>query len=344
MQEPAINAFNKSIASRDWKVLYPSTHGKDPGKTRTLTLIRDDLSTDGWEQLDFPSGDVTVINIKGEWGKMTLFNVYNDCKHDETIAALTDYHSTHTNDILGNFETQQAHHLIWLGDFNRHHPYWDALENNALFTREATDQAEVLIQSLAEIGLELALEAGVPTHEHYIAKRWSRLDHVFSTEHTIEAITRCEVLPDEQGFNTDYFPIITEMNLEITVAGRAQTRNFRDVSWKEFREKLAEKTSKWGVPNFIKTQSELNRMCGKLTNAIQEMIAETVPMTQIGPHAKRWWSKELTELRQEMLQTRRKASKMRHKVENPHWEHFREVRRKLGSEKRRQNVIIGGTG
>ena len=28
LQEPAINTFNKSIVSWDWKVIYPSTHAK----------------------------------------------------------------------------------------------------------------------------------------------------------------------------------------------------------------------------------------------------------------------------------------------------------------------------
>ena len=68
LQEPAINVFNKTIASREWKVIYPSTHAKDPGKTRTLLLVRDDLLTDGWEQLEFMSGDVTAIKLQGEWG------------------------------------------------------------------------------------------------------------------------------------------------------------------------------------------------------------------------------------------------------------------------------------
>ena len=223
LQEPAINVFNKTVASQDWKVIYPSTHTKDPGKTRTLLLIRDDLLTDGWEQLEFLSGDVTAIKLQGEWGKLTLFNIYNDCKHDETILALTEYHSTHANNIMGNEETKGTHHLLWLGNFNRHHPFRDAPENNTLFTREATDHTEVLIQSLAEIGLEMVLEAGVPTHEHFVTKRWSRLDHVFSTEHTIKAIVRCETLLDKQGVSTDHFLIITELNLELLLAGRAES-------------------------------------------------------------------------------------------------------------------------
>ena len=112
----------------------------------------------------------------------------------------------------------------------------------------------------------MALEAGILTHEHYVTKRWSRLNHVFSMEHTIKAITRCEVISDEQGANSDHFPIITELDLEMAIVKRTETRNFKVVDWKEFREKLKKKTSKWGVPNFIRTQDELNRICGDVTN------------------------------------------------------------------------------
>ena len=153
-----------------------------------------------------------------------MLNIYNNCKHNETISALTEYHRKHANNIMGNDETQGAHHLLWLGNFNRHHPYRDAPENSTLFTRETLSQAEILIQSLAEVGLEMALEAGVPTHKHYVTKRRSRLDHVFSTDHTIEAITCCEALPDEQGVSMDHFPILTVLNLKVPITGRAESK------------------------------------------------------------------------------------------------------------------------
>ena len=85
LQEPVINGFNLSIASKDWILVYPSMHCVHPGKTHTLTLISTAISTDNWEQLDFPSGDVTAITIKGEWGKITMFNIYNDGNNNKTI-------------------------------------------------------------------------------------------------------------------------------------------------------------------------------------------------------------------------------------------------------------------
>jgi hypothetical protein len=194
------------------------------------------------------------------------------------------------------------------------------------------DQAEILIQALADTGLELALPMGIPTHEHNITKRWSRLDHVFVTEHTLEAINQCDALPEEIGANTDHFPIITKLNLEVAIALTTAAQNFRDVDWKEFREKLKEELKKWGVTNFIKTQTALDRECERLTNTLQATIEAKVPKAKLGPHTKRWWTKELTELRKVMLKLRRKACKERHKDDNTAWEQFKDARRVFSNE------------
>ena len=44
-----------------------------------------------------------------------------------------------------------------------------------LFTDEATLAAQVLIEAVAETGLELALPRGTLTHCHSVTKCWSRL-------------------------------------------------------------------------------------------------------------------------------------------------------------------------
>ena len=53
--------------------------------TRAVTLIHMSLNPESWEQIDFLSGDVVVIQLHGEWGKVTIVNVYNDCNNDGTI-------------------------------------------------------------------------------------------------------------------------------------------------------------------------------------------------------------------------------------------------------------------
>jgi len=177
LQEPAINQFGKTIATKDWITVYPSTHDEHPRDTRSVLLIRNTLTTNCWKQLDFPSGDVTVVQFKGDWGKITLFNVYNDCQHNRTVNQLTSYRQLHAAEL--DDPTSNRAHCLWLGDFNRHHPHWDSPEDTRLFTNEAISAAEVLIDAVAEAGLEMTLPSGTPTHCHLATKKWSRLDQVF---------------------------------------------------------------------------------------------------------------------------------------------------------------------
>jgi len=93
LQEPTINPFNLTIASRDWTSIYPSVHGSMPNRTRAITLIQLNISLDSWTQLDFPSSDVTIIQLKGTWGKITIFNTYNDCNNNDIVKLLSSYYS-----------------------------------------------------------------------------------------------------------------------------------------------------------------------------------------------------------------------------------------------------------
>jgi len=48
-------------------------------------------------------------------------------------------------------------HIIWLGDFNRHHPMWDEDHNAHLFMRTNLDGAQHLINVVIELNLKMAL-------------------------------------------------------------------------------------------------------------------------------------------------------------------------------------------
>jgi len=74
-------------------------------------------------QIDFPSGNVTAVQLTGAWGKLTIFNIYNDCEHNRTITALLKFQHKHVNQL--ERVLQGSAHIIWLGNFNRHHPHWD---------------------------------------------------------------------------------------------------------------------------------------------------------------------------------------------------------------------------
>jgi hypothetical protein len=67
LQEPVTSDLTVTIASKDWRVIYPSTHMKDPTKTRSVILIHANILTNNWSQLDIELGDVTAVKLTGEW-------------------------------------------------------------------------------------------------------------------------------------------------------------------------------------------------------------------------------------------------------------------------------------
>ncbi len=140
------------------------------------------------------------------------------------IRLLTEYHRRNKNS-LERATTGEAH-VVWLGDFNRHHPYWDNPEDMRLFTTEATKATSKLIEAVADVGLELALPSGTPTHKHSVTKQWSRLDQVFLSDILSRMLIFCDTLPGERGINTDHLSILTELNIEVDTTVPEHIPNF----------------------------------------------------------------------------------------------------------------------
>jgi len=295
LQEPAINHFNYTIATRDWTPIYPSVHGATPNRSRAIMLLHSNISTDSWTQLDFPSSNVTIIQIKGNWGKITIFNIYSNCDNNDTIKLLSNYYSRNRAQ-LEHADTGAAH-IIWLGDFNRHHPLWDDPDDDRLFTPNAVYAAEELIEAIADTGLELALPSGIPMHQHNVTKSWTRLDQVFLSDHSMDMLLSCDTRTDLRGILTDHLPVLTELDLHLGPSTNKPFTNFREVDWEEFHTALEGQLARIPPPERIRDQAQLAASCETLTAAIQRAIQEQVPIMEITPKSKRWWTKELTQLR-----------------------------------------------
>ena len=50
--------------------------------------------------------------------------------------------------------------VIWLGDFNRHHPLWDEERNAHLFTKAALMAAQTLLDLISKYDMQMTLLLG----------------------------------------------------------------------------------------------------------------------------------------------------------------------------------------
>ena len=307
LQEPAINKLGNTRANSHWRVVYPTAKYTNGAKPRAVTLINSNISTNAWQQIDFPSADVVIVQLTTSKGHCTIFNIYNDCKHDNTISAIEQF-------LPGNLATirpDPQDHMIWLGDFNRHHPLWDDSSNSHLFTSSALTAAQKLIDLLADYGLIQILPRNKPTLQSSSSKNWTRPDNTFCTEHTCSALMSCDTDPGRRGPNTDHLPILTHFDLSLEQSDQAPSWNYREVDWKAFNATLDKALAKIAPPQSVSTADEFQTLARHLDEALRSTVESCVPRSRPHPHQKRWWTKDLSCLSEELKHLRKLAYKFR---------------------------------
>ena len=122
LQEPYIDSYGNTKATSDWRVVYPTSFLSCTHPTRSVMLVKTVLDTNQWAQLSIPgTGDIAAIQMDTGNGKVTLFSIYDDCHHSDSLCALDGFIKTHQTMI----QAGPSDHVFWCGDFNHHHPMWD---------------------------------------------------------------------------------------------------------------------------------------------------------------------------------------------------------------------------
>jgi len=246
---------------------------------------------------------VVIVRTKTSLGACTVVNVYNDCKHDRTLEEIERFLAAN----ISKLRPEERDHMIWLGDFNRHHPLWDEERNNHLFTTTALSSSQKILTLLADYGMTQALPKDIPTLQSSSTGNWTRPDNVFCTEHMLDPLTLCNTDPENRGPNTDHLPVLTKLDMSLVAAPTLPTQNYREVDWKEFNTRLKTELDRMGPPGILATKDAFQKAAKDLEDALKRTVADQVPKTRPHPHSKRWWTKDLTNLRNE-LKTLSKAS------------------------------------
>ena len=321
IQEPVIDTLGNTKATPDWNVIYPTARYTQQDRIRAVTLVNKRLNTNNWRQIPFPSADVVIVQFSGPLGLVTLFNIYDDCKNRTTIPLLTTFLSRELNAI----RPRPQDHMIWVGDFNAHHPLWEEERNAHLCEpAEAQEVSQRLLELIADYDMQMALPKDRPTLQSTSTGNWTRPDNVFCTDHTLNLITLCDTKPRRRPPCTDHVPILTVIELEIPSTAHIATRNFKGVDWEEFNNKLSTMLHDIPAAMTITSEEQFNRATDDLMNTLQRVIEENVPLSKPCPHAKRWWNKDLTARIKEKDKLSDESYRMRGLPDHPvHAEHRR---------------------
>ncbi|KAF8804334.1 hypothetical protein BYT27DRAFT_7301321 [Phlegmacium glaucopus] len=124
---------------------------------KTNQEVHTRLSTNIWTQVLVNSLDIVAVCIQGEQGILNVYNIYNDCKHSETVQSMERHIERRELVNQGRDREERQEGDMWLGDFNRHSPWWEDVRNERLFTRRSLEEAQILIDVLAEYNMEIVL-------------------------------------------------------------------------------------------------------------------------------------------------------------------------------------------
>ena len=88
--------------------------------------------------------------------------------------------------------------MIWLGNFNRHHPQWGNQQKTHLFTRSNLDEAQILINAIIDYNLQMTLPKRLPTLIAMSTGNYTRTDNIFISSTLIEKLTTCTTVLEDQ--------------------------------------------------------------------------------------------------------------------------------------------------
>src|SRR5271156_4606474 len=301
IQEPYFDFQSLSRATGVWTSVYPSNFNKavDGPVPRSLTLIHTRISTNCWVQVPVDSLDVVAVQFTSTKGALNIYNIYNDCSHSDTIRTIERHLATRsgTQPGLGSVTGD-----VWLGDFNRHNPWWEDASNARLFTNRNLDEAQLLIDLLSEYDMDLALPQYTPTIVNSRGGN-TRPDNIFISQDIANWIVKCEVLMDRPP-RADHFPIVTHFDFPLHKPAKVQSWNFRATDWDHFCRELERSLGNIPLNKQLQNVAQIDTAMHQLEAAVLSTMDKKVPRSNPTPYSKRWWTKDLEVARR---QSRRAA-------------------------------------
>ncbi|KAJ7436779.1 hypothetical protein B0H11DRAFT_1754321, partial [Mycena galericulata] len=163
-----------------------------------------------------------------------------------------------------------------------------------------------LLKLIADHDLELALPQGTLTHQSAAHKTWNTLDLVFISADISDAVVECDALPAQRLPGADHLPVIAILDYQLLHVPDTPRPNFRAVDWDAFNKAIEKYLEANPISIDINSTEEYDATYLALDKMLQTIIASHVPLLSKSPYAKRWWTKELTDL----LKAARKAERV----------------------------------
>ncbi|EAQ85571.1 predicted protein [Chaetomium globosum CBS 148.51] len=267
------------MSHHNWTKLIPTTRREATWPIRSMLWVRSDIEV---EQIPVPSADLTAARIRLPDRAVLMVSVYVEGGSDE---ALEDA-MREIDLMIKRFRngTGTRTDIILAGDFNRHGQLWGGDD----VSPRRQGEGDRIINLMDEHSLCSLLPRGTKTWQSGDIE--STIDLVLASAELADQLLRCTIHPCDHG--SDHRAI--ETAFDTTVEDRpSETRFlFKNAPWAEIRTRVAANLER--IPWDGNVQQQTDRLMAAATEAVYGLTPKAKP----SPYAKRWWTTDLTRLRQ----------------------------------------------
>jgi hypothetical protein len=279
---------------RNWVKVIPSAQSDERWAVRSMLWVRSDITA---VQIQIPSPDLTgvVLYINGK--RVLLIAVYIPCQNPEALKSAIGL----ITQAIRQARWENRGYLLDIlvvGDFNRHDYLWGG--DNTSETRQG--EAEPIINLMADLHLQSLLPRGTPTWQR--GEHESTIDLVLASSHISELRNKCAIYPIEHG--SDHRAISSVFDLDVPEPPIVVRYLWESAPWGKIKETVARELSRQNLRN-----ESVQNQTDRLTRVVGDTVFALTPKAKPSPYTKRWWSTELTELRDTYTYWRNRAKSVR---------------------------------
>ncbi|KAJ5100882.1 hypothetical protein N7456_006934 [Penicillium angulare] len=265
-----------------WTKMVPSTWREGRWAIRSMLWVNKDVEA---EQVAIESPDLTAAVIRLPERLIFMASVYVEGGD----AAALEYTCNHLRKAIAMVrrDTGAVVDIMIVGDFNRHDQLWGGDE----VSMGRQGEADPIIDLMSEFALNSLLKRGTKTWqgEGQYGDCESTIDLVLASDNLADLMTKCAIHGTEHG--SDHRTIETVFDAPWLAPNHQERLLLKNAPWKEINSRIANTLAT--TPSEGTVQQKTDR----LMSAVSDAVHTLTPRAKPSPHAKRWWTTDLTELR-----------------------------------------------
>jgi hypothetical protein len=265
-----------------WMKMVPSTWREGRWAIQSMLWINKEIEA---EQVPIESLDLTAAVIRLPERLIFMASVYVE---GGNASALDDACNHLLNAITKvRRDTGTVVEILIMGDFNRHDQLWGG--DDVSLGRQG--EADPIIDLINECALSSLLKRGTKTWHGrgHSGDCESTINLVLASEDLTDSVIKCAILGTEHG--SDHCAIKTVFDAPWSLPKHQGRLLLKNTPWKEINARIANTLSATPLEGTVQQKTN------QLISAVSEAVHSLTPKSKPSPHAKRWWTADLTQLR-----------------------------------------------